>query len=72
MKELKNLLKVKSILSILFSVTTCYMALKGKINENTKKLMKKMLRQYLKKLLKFNLENYVINKVGETPLFIFK
>ena len=27
MKELKNLLKVKSILSILFSVTTCYMAL---------------------------------------------
>ena len=35
MKELKNLLKVKSILSILFSVTTCYMALKGKINTET-------------------------------------
>lgn len=35
MKELKNLLKVKSILSILFSLTTCYMALKGKINTET-------------------------------------
>lgn len=35
MKEIKNLLKVKSILSILFSLTTCYMALKGKINTET-------------------------------------
>lgn len=35
MKELKNLLKVKSILSILFSVTTCYMALNEKINTET-------------------------------------
>ncbi len=35
MKEIKKLLKVKSILSILFSLTTCYMALKGKINTET-------------------------------------
>lgn len=35
MKEIKNLLKVKSILSILFSLTACYMALKGKINTET-------------------------------------
>lgn len=35
MKEIKNLIKVKSILSILFSLTTCYMALKGKINTET-------------------------------------
>ena len=35
MKEIRNLLKVKSILSILFSLTTCYMALKGKINTET-------------------------------------
>lgn len=35
MKEIKNLLKVKSILSILFSLTTCYMVLKGKINTET-------------------------------------
>lgn len=32
MKIIENLLKVKSILSILFSVTTCYLAIKGIIS----------------------------------------
>lgn len=32
MKIIANLLKVKSILSILFSVTTCYLAIKGIIS----------------------------------------
>jgi uncharacterized membrane protein (DUF441 family) len=32
MKIIENLLKVKSILSILFSVTTCYLAIKGVIS----------------------------------------
>lgn len=32
MKIIANLLKVKSILSILFSVTTCYLAIKGVIS----------------------------------------
>jgi hypothetical protein len=30
-----NLLKVKTILSLLFSVTTCYLAVAGKINMET-------------------------------------
>lgn len=32
MKEILNLLKLKSILSLMFSATTCYLALKGKIS----------------------------------------
>lgn len=32
MKIISNLLKVKSILSIMFSVTTCYLAIKGVIS----------------------------------------
>lgn len=32
MKIITNLLKVKSILSIMFSVTTCYLAIKGVIS----------------------------------------
>ena len=32
MKIITNLLKVKSILSIMFSVTTCYLAIKGIIS----------------------------------------
>ena len=30
-----NLLKVKTILSLLFSLTTCYLAIKGKISMET-------------------------------------
>lgn len=30
-----NLLKVKTILSLLFSITTCYLAVAGKINMET-------------------------------------
>lgn len=30
-----NLLKVKTILSLLFSITTCYLAIKGKISMET-------------------------------------
>lgn len=32
MKIISNLLKVKSILSIMFSSTTCYLAIKGDIS----------------------------------------
>lgn len=35
MKELKNLLKLKSILSIMFCTTTCYLAVKSKISMET-------------------------------------
>lgn len=34
-QALINLLKVKTILSMLFSVTTCYLAVKGKISMET-------------------------------------
>lgn len=35
MKELKNLLKLKCILSLMFCITTCYLALKGKLEMET-------------------------------------
>lgn len=34
-QALINLLKVKTILSLLFSITTCYLAIKGKISMET-------------------------------------
>jgi hypothetical protein len=34
-QALINLLKVKTILSLLFSLTTCYLAIKGKISMET-------------------------------------
>lgn len=34
-QALINLLKVKTILSLLFSLTTCYLAVKGKISMET-------------------------------------
>ena len=34
-QALINLLKVKTILSLLFSLTTCYLAVKGKISTET-------------------------------------
>ena len=34
-QSLINLLKVKTILSLLFSITTCYLAIKGKISMET-------------------------------------
>lgn len=34
-QALINLLKVKTILSLLFSITTCYLAIRGKISMET-------------------------------------
>lgn len=34
-KQLINLFKLKSILSLMFCITTCYLALKGKIEMET-------------------------------------
>ena len=34
-QSLINLLKVKTILSLLFSITTCFLAIKGKISMET-------------------------------------
>ena len=34
-KQLTNLFKLKSILSLMFCITTCYLAIKGKIEMET-------------------------------------
>lgn len=33
MKEIKNLFKVKSLLSLMFGITTCFLACKGQISK---------------------------------------